>query len=238
MSALWAYLVVDPLIAFLTIFFGSLNIVLALFDKTGNPQVWLARIWARCVLFVSGVRVTTEGLGKIDTTKPYVIAANHASYMDTPVIFATIALQFRFMAKAELFKIPFLGAHLRSAGHVAVPREDPRAAIKTMTQAAGNIREKGISMLIFPEGGRTRSGELQPFKEGVAYIAIKAGVPIVPVGLAGTRAVIPMGSGVVRPGRVVVRVGDPIPTEGLTLKDRQQLTDRVRESVAALIRLS
>jgi 1-acyl-sn-glycerol-3-phosphate acyltransferase len=235
MSALWAYLVVDPLIALLTIFFGSINIIVATFDSAGRTQIALARAWAYCILFVSGVRVRTQGLEKIDLNKPYLIAANHSSYMDTPVILAYVKLQFRFLAKEELFKIPFLGTHLKTAGHVPVPREDPRAAIKTMTQAAENIREKNISMLIFPEGGRTRDGNLQPFKEGVAYIAIKAGVPIVPVGITGTRAVIAMGSGVVRPGRVTLRVGDPISTEGLILKDRQRLTDQVREQVAALL---
>jgi 1-acyl-sn-glycerol-3-phosphate acyltransferase len=236
MSALWAYLVVDPLILILTIFFGSLNFIAATYDKVGTHQIALARMWARCILVVSRVRVRSEGLDKIDLSKPYLIASNHASYMDTPVILSTIRLQFRFLAKEELFKIPFLGAHLKTAGHVPVPREDPRAAIKTMTQAAENIREKGISMLIFPEGGRTRDGQLQPFKEGVAYIAIKAGVPIVPVGVTGTRAVVPIGSAVVRPGKVTVRVGDPISTEGLTLKDRQRITEQVREAVTELIR--
>ncbi|MBS1835423.1 MAG: 1-acyl-sn-glycerol-3-phosphate acyltransferase [Acidobacteria bacterium] len=234
-AALWAYLVVDPLILFLTIFFGSLNIAVSFFDSTGRVQMWMARSWARCLLFVSGVRVRAEGLDKIDLTKPYVIASNHASYMDTPVILTYIRLQFRFMAKEELFKIPFLGTHLKTAGHVSVPRSDPRAAVRTMNEAAVNIREKGISMLIFPEGGRTRTGDLQEFKEGVASIAIKAGVPIVPVGLTGTRAVVPMGSAVVRPGRVTLRVGDPIVTEGMNPKERQVLTARVRESIASLI---
>ena len=104
-----------------------------------------------------------------------------------------------------------------------------------MQTAAENIREKGISMLIFPEGGRTPDGNLREFKEGVAYIAIKAGVRIIPVGLTGTRGVLAMGSGIVRPGRVTLRVGDPISTEGLSLKDRQRLTEEVRQKVAALI---
>lgn len=235
MAAIWAYLVVDPLILLLTIFFGSLNVIVSFFDSKGRVQMFLARSWARCLLFVSGVRVRTEGLDKIDLTKPYVIAANHASYMDTPVILTYIRLQFRFMAKEELFKIPLLGTHLKTAGHVSVPRNDPRSAVRTMNEAAVNIREKGISMLIFPEGGRTRTGELQDFKEGVASIAIKAGVPIVPVGLTGTRAVVPMGSAVVRRGRVTLRVGDPIPTEGMNPKERQALTAQVRESIASLI---
>ncbi|BDC51455.1 1-acyl-sn-glycerol-3-phosphate acyltransferase [Bryobacterales bacterium F-183] len=235
MAAIWAYLVVDPLILFLTIFFGSLNIAVSFLDSKGHVQMWMARTWARCLLFVSGVRVRAEGLDKIDLSKPYVIASNHASYMDTPVILTYIRLQFRFMAKEELFKIPFLGTHLKTAGHVSVPRSDPRAAVRTMNEAAENIRVKGISMLIFPEGGRTRTGELQDFKEGVASIAIKAGVPIVPVGLTGTRAVVPMGSAIVKPGRVTLRVGEPIPTEGMNPKDRGALTAKVRESIASLI---
>ena len=236
MSALWAFLVVDPFIALSTIVFGSISFFVSFFDSTGNVQISLARVWARTILFVSGVRVTAEGLAKIDLAKPYLIVSNHASYMDTPVILTYIPLRFRFMAKEELFKIPFLGSHLLRAGHIPVPRQDPRAAVRTMATAAGNIRDKGISLLIFPEGGRTHDGQLQPFKEGAAYIAIKAGAPIVPVGISGTRAVIPIGSGIVRPGRVRLRVGDPIPTEGLSLKDRRKLTEQLRAQIEELLR--
>lgn len=235
MSALWAYLVVDPLIYLSTMIFGTINLFVSLFDKVGNAQMVIARIWARSLLLIAGVRVTAEGLEKIDLTKPFVIATNHASYFDTPVILDKIGLQFRFLAKEGLFKIPLLGTHLKLAGHVPVPQKDPRAALRTMQTAADNIREKKISMLIFPEGGRTRDGNLQEFKEGVAYIAIKAGVPIIPVGLTGTREIVAMGSAIVRPGKVTLRVGDPISTEGLSLKDRQALTDQVRERVQALI---
>ena len=235
MPALWAYLVVDPLIGLSTIFFGTLNLLVSLFDRVGNAQMVMARLWARSLLVIAGVRIETEGLEKIDFSKPYVIATNHASYMDTPVILNAIGLQFRFIANESLFKIPLLGTHLKLAGHVPVPKGDPRAAIRMMQTAADNIREKGISMLIFPEGGRTRDGNLQDFKEGVAYIAIKAGVQIIPVGLTGVRGIVAMGSAIVRPGRVTLRVGNPISTEGLSLKDRQKLTELVRESVAALI---
>jgi 1-acyl-sn-glycerol-3-phosphate acyltransferase len=235
MSAIWAYLVVDPLICLSTTIFGTINIFVSLFDKVGNSQMVIARLWARSLLWIAGVHVTAEGLEKIDLTKPFVIAANHASFFDTPVILDKIGLQFRFLAKEGLFKIPLLGTHLKLAGHVPVPQGDPRAAIRTMQAAAENIREKRISMLIFPEGGRTRDGNLQEFKEGVAYIAIKAGVPIIPVGLTGTRGVLPMGSGIVRRGRVTLRIGDPISTEGCSLKDRQKLTDEVRERVQGLL---
>ena len=235
MSALWAYLVVDPLIYLSTMLFGTINLFVSLFDKVGNAQMVIARIWARSLLLIAGVRITAEGLEKIDLSRPFVIATNHASYFDTPVILDKIGLQFRFLAREGLFKIPLLGTHLKLAGHVPVAQKDPRAALRSMRKAADNIREKGISMLIFPEGGRTRDGKLQEFKEGVAYIAIKAGVPIIPIGLTGTRDIVAMGSAIVRRGTVTLRVGDPISTEGLSLKDRQKLTDEVRERVQALI---
>jgi 1-acyl-sn-glycerol-3-phosphate acyltransferase len=104
-----------------------------------------------------------------------------------------------------------------------------------MAEAGRIVKERGISLLIFPEAGRTRTGELLPFKEGAAYIAIKAGVPIVPVALSGTREVLPMGSLNVRPGRVIMRVGDPIPTSHLTLHDRSRLTAEIYEKVAEML---
>jgi 1-acyl-sn-glycerol-3-phosphate acyltransferase len=155
--------------------------------------------------------------------------------MDTPVVLANIPVQFRFLAKGGLFKIPFLGTHLARAGHIPVPREDPRASVKTMTLAAQIIRERGISMLIFPEGGRSRHGEVRPFKEGAAYIGIKAGVPIVPVALIGTRAVLPFGSGRIRPGEVTLKVGEPIDTTKLTLRDRGKVTEDIRAQIIAML---
>ncbi len=157
--------------------------------------------------------------------------SNHLSYMDTPVVLAHIPLQFRFLAKRGLFQIPFLGQHLSQAGHIPVPREDPRAAVKTMQLAAETIQRKKISLLIFPEGGRSEDGRLAPFKEGAAYIAIRAGAPIVPVVLAGTREVLPFGSGIVRSGPVTLRILKPIETAQLTLKDRGALTGKLHDLI-------
>ena len=234
LSVLRAVLWTDPAIIVLTVFFGSLNLIVSLFDTNGRKQILLARAWARGILAASGVKVQTEGLDNIDPNGSYVFAGNHCSYMDTPVILANIPVQFRFLAKSELFKIPFLGSHLRQAGHIPVPRSNPREAIKTMNEAGRTIRDRGISVLIFPEGGRSKDG-LQSFREGAAYIAIKAGAPVVPIAITGTSAIVPVGSAIVRPGPVRLRVGAPISTAGLTLQALGKLTQQMHEAVAALL---
>src|SRR5579862_3561940 len=235
MAFLWSLVVIDPLFILSTFLCGCVSIPLALIDKSGDSSMRVGRVWARSLLWITGVRVRVEGLEKIDLNRNYLFCSNHLSYMDTPVVMSNIPAQFRFLAKKGLFQIPFLGTHLSQAGHIPVPLEDPRAAVKTMTTAAAVIQRRGISMLIFPEGGRS-DGVLQPFKEGGAFIAIKAGVPLLPIALIGTREVMAMGSPVFHPfRRVTLRIGDPIPTDGLTTRDRGQLTESVREQIAAML---
>jgi 1-acyl-sn-glycerol-3-phosphate acyltransferase len=155
--------------------------------------------------------------------------------MDTPVILSNIPSNFRFMAKDGLFKIPLMGTHLTQAGHIPVPREDPRAAVKTMGLAADIIRTRGISILIFPEGGRSEDGVLRPFKDGAAYIAIKSGAPIVPVALCGTRQILAMHSSTFHRGAVTLRIGDPIATVSMSLQDRKTLSEAVRNQVVVML---
>ena len=231
MYRLRAILFADPAVILATIFFGILSLLVSFFDETGVLQMRMARLWARTLLAVSGVRTHVEGLEHIEATGGYVFVSNHLSYMDTPVILASIPVQFRFLAKRGLFQIPLLGQHLSRAGHIPVPRDDARAAVKTMQIAAETIKAKGTSLLIFPEGGRSHDGLLAPFKEGAAYIAIRAGVPVVPIAIVGTREVLPFGSGMLRSGPVTLRIMAPIPTEHLTLKDRASLTHTVREAI-------
>lgn len=231
MKRLRGLLFADPAIVLATVFFGTVSIIISFFDSIGNVQIRVARAWARTLLAVSGVKVRVEGLDGIDPSGSYVFIANHLSYMDTPVALAHIPVQFRFLAKRGLFQIPFLGQHLSRAGHIPVPREDPRAAVKTMQLAAEVIQQKKISLLIFPEGGRSHDGILRPFKEGGAYIAIKAGVPLVPLVMIGTRKVLPYGAGIVESGEVTLRILKPIDTRNLTLKDRATVTNQLREQI-------
>ena len=235
MALFWSLVFVDPLIILSTVFFGTISVVVSLFDKTGRVMMKLARIWARSLLAIVGVRVTVEGAEKLTPGQSYVFASNHLSYMDTPVILSNIHADFRFMAKDSLFKIPLLGTHLGQAGHIPVSRGDPRAGVKTMTLAAESIRTRNISILIFPEGGRSNDGVLQPFKDGAAYIAIKAGASVVPVAICGTRQILAMHSSTFHRGAVTIRIGDPIPTAGLTLHNRKSVTEGARDQVVAML---
>jgi 1-acyl-sn-glycerol-3-phosphate acyltransferase len=235
MAFFWSLVFVDPLIILSTAFFGTLSIAASLFDTKGDVMMSLARVWARSLLLIVGVRVKVEGLEKLAPGQAYVFASNHLSYMDSPSILSYIPANFRFMAKDGLFKIPLLGTHLGHAGHIPVPRGDPRAAVKTMTLAADTIRTRGISILIFPEGGRSPDGVLHPFKDGAAYIAIKSGVPVVPVAVKGTREILAMHTSTFHRGPVTLSIGDPIPTAGLTLHDRKTLTEAVRGQVVVML---
>lgn len=233
-SFLAAVLFRDPLIILATILYGSASIAVSVSDPDGEKQAGVARAWARMLLRIGGARVIPTGLEKLQPDTNYVFAANHSSYMDTPVILASIPARFRFLANDYLFRIPFLGTHLTRAGHIPVVQGNARESIKAMNEAGKTIRARGISVLVFPEGGRTTGG-LQEFREGAAFIAIKAGVSIVPVGLKGTMELLPRHSCHVKPGTVELRIGEPIPTEGLTIKDRAQLNAKLHERMVELL---
>jgi 1-acyl-sn-glycerol-3-phosphate acyltransferase len=222
-----------PAVVILTIGMGLISHICSLWDRAGRTQHRLARQWARMLLAVSFVRATVRGAERLDPDASYVVVANHSSYMDIPALYSALPLELRFFAKKGLFSIPLLGWHLRRAGHLPVVRDDARASLKSMSDGAKLMRERGISVLLFPEGGRTQEG-MRPFKEGAAYIAIKAGVPVVPVGLVNMRNVLPMNSWLLRPAKVEIQVGEPIDTAGMTLHDRGRLNEMLQERVAGL----
>src|SRR5262249_46942560 len=158
-------LITAPLIFLYTAVMGSISLASSLIDSRGRLQHGCARFWARLILWTSGIRVTITGLENIQAETPYVLCANHQSHMDTPIMLAALPFQFRFTPKKQLFRYPFLGWHLRRSGHVPIDRENPQAAIKSLREAAGAIR-RGTSVLIFPEGGTSRDGNINLFKRG------------------------------------------------------------------------
>ncbi|HLH18569.1 MAG TPA: lysophospholipid acyltransferase family protein [Bryobacteraceae bacterium] len=234
MSFLRSLLISTPLIALSTILLGTLSLLASLIDGTGNTQHRLARWWGKSLLAFGFVRIRTEGLEHLDPAGTYVFAANHASYMDIPAILSELPFQFRFFAKKGLYRIPFLGGHLKRAGHLPVDRSNARHSLKSMTEGARIIAERRVSVLLFPEGGRCPKG-LREFKEGAAYIAIKAGVPLVPMALVGMREVLPMHSIHIRSRRVELRIGRPISTAGMKPADREELTQRLYQEISQLL---
>jgi len=189
--------------------------------------------WGRTLLQVNKIPLRVEGLSRIDPTRPYVYASNHVSLVDIWALLATIPQSFRFVAKAELLRVPIFGPALTAAGHISIDRRRLKSAFHAYDDAAKAI-QGGLSAAVFVEGTRSRDGRLLPFKRGPFVLAIQAGVPVVPVYVAGTRAVLPRGSFRIRPGPVEIRLGEPIPTAGLTEGDRDALSQRTRSAMEAL----
>jgi 1-acyl-sn-glycerol-3-phosphate acyltransferase len=223
----FSYLVMYPLIGGATAFFGTISLVVGLWDKDGSQQHFLARQWARVLLFVAVSPVKLEHAERLKSVGTAVYAANHLSYYDTPVLFAKLPFQFRILAKAPLWKIPFIGWYLQRSGQVPIDQTSARAGVASLGRGVKTI-QSGLPMVIFPEGGRAFNGELQPMLAGAAYIAIKAQVPLVPLTLVGTYELLPIHVYALRPRPLKLIVGEPISTAGLTGKDADALTERLK----------
>jgi 1-acyl-sn-glycerol-3-phosphate acyltransferase len=239
MAKLWSMLIVVPLILLSTGVLGLVSAMIAVFGtRTAPLQIAVSRLWSRTILRIAGVKLEVEGRERLRARGPYVFVANHLSFIDTPVVLASIPRQFRFLAKEELFRWwPWLPIawHLKTAGHVPVPLDDARASVRALGKTAKLIESDGTSVFFFAEGGRSVDGTLGEFKHGAAYIAIKARAPMVPLALIGPDKILPMGSNVIRGGNVRLRIGEPVSTEGMTLKDRGALTEKVREELSRML---
>jgi 1-acyl-sn-glycerol-3-phosphate acyltransferase len=236
MSLLRSLLFSTPLIALATIVLGTLSFLSSFFDRGGATQHSLAVIWGKVLMRASLIRVRSRGLEKLDPKGVYVFACNHGSYLDIPALLSVLPMQFRFFAKKGLFSIPFLGTHLKRARHLPVDRSSARNSLKSMTEGARLVAQDRIPVLLFPEGGRSAQG-LREFTEGAAYIAIKAGAPLVPLSIVGLRDLLPMGAGHIKSGAVTICVGEPIPTSALKLSDRAELTARIYDDIARMMGL-
>lgn len=232
-AILRALLWTDPLISILTVLMGSISLLASIVDGTGRLQHRIARRWARMVMGISGVRVTVTGAENVAAGSSYVFCSNHLSLVDTPLVFGYLPREFRILAKRKYFLVPFLGWHLRRAGHLPVDPDDARSAARNIVHAAHRAAE-GMSVVVFPEGSRSHDGSMGEFRAGAAYIAIKAGVPIVPMGIIGTRDVLPRDSMIVRALPVELRLGRPISTAGMASQDAERLLSELRSRIAEL----
>ena len=233
MAKLRSNLLQAPLFALFTGGFGSVALVASLFDRTGYSEHWLAQRWAWCLTFIAGTSVTVIGGEVLEQHPVAVYAANHLSYMDTPVLFGKLPFQFRILAKQDLWKLPFVGWYLNRSGQIPVNLDDQRASV-TSLKAGVKALKAGMPLFVFPEGGRAVDGHLQPFKSGPAFMAIKAQVPLVPIALVGTHELFPMHTHHFRPRPVTMVVGQPIRTEGMITREADALTERLRLVIAAM----
>lgn len=230
---LLTYLFLMPLIALSTSLFGLISLICGLWDRSGRQQHKIAQIWAKSLLVLSFSPVTVIGIERLRTQQTAVYASNHLSYFDTPVLFAELPFQFRIMAKQSLWNIPFIGWYLNRSRQVPINQKDNRSAVASLKRGVETLRS-GMPLVLFPEGGRAEDGGLQPFLSGCAFMAIKAGVPLVPIALIGTYELLPIHVYHLTPRPLLAVIGDAIPTTGLTTRDADALTIKLRDTIAAM----
>ncbi len=233
LSRLRSYFIFDPLIWFITVVLGIVSIPVSLFGEKGRILHGFARFWSQLIMKIVCSPTAVTGLEKIDTSKPHVYAVNHASALDIPVLYVYLPFQFRIAFKKELLSYPIVGWHLKRSGQICVDQQNPAASIGSIRSALKSLKS-GIPLVIFPEGGRTPDGQVKPFLPGAFFLAIKARVDIVPVALVGTYELLPMDTYHIKCRPLEMRVGRPISTAGYTLRNMEELSDRVHRAVEDL----
>ena len=220
--AIWVVLV--------TIFLSISVIIISFITKSNDMPNKVAAIWARFILAVSCIKVKVIGLSNIDPSKSYIYMSNHQGNFDIPILQAYLPVQFRWLAKAELFKTPIFGYAIGKAGHISIDRSDRKSAFKSLSNAA-RIIQNGVSVLIFPEGTRSCDGNIRHFKKGGFVLAVDSGVPIVPVIIHGLRPLMLKNKVFVRPGNVLLEIKEPIESAEYTRKTKDGLLKKVRHVI-------
>jgi 1-acyl-sn-glycerol-3-phosphate acyltransferase len=237
LSHLRSYFIFDPLIWAYTLFLGTISLICSFFDRNGRIQHKLASLWSWLIMktILSPVTVigNTAALAQPAEPKPRVFAVTHASALDIPILYVHLPFQFRIVFKSELLHYPFVGWHLKRSGQVCINQQHPTTSVGAIKSALRSLRA-GMPLVIFPEGGRTSDGNIQPFLPGAFFLAIKAQADIIPIALVDTFDLLPMNTYHIRSQPLEMRVGDPIPTSGLKLTDTDAVSARVKSAIEAL----
>jgi 1-acyl-sn-glycerol-3-phosphate acyltransferase len=226
-------LVCIPMMAVVTAGFGCVSLICGLWDRSGRQQHLVARAWAATMLRVAFSPVRIVGAEKLKHSPVAVYASNHLSYMDTPALFAKLPFQFRILAKQGLWKVPFVGWYLKRSGQVPIDSRSSRSAVAGLLRGVAALKA-GMPLVLFPEGSRSPDGHMQAAHSGCAFMALRAGVPLVPLALIGTYELLPIHVYSLRPRPLMIIVGDPIPTAGLTTRDADALTARLYEEIGKM----
>ena len=227
LRARWFLLLFIPL----TFMFALSAILFSFFDRSGEIYHWHARMWSRIALRLAGVRVEVAGADKVPAGTPVIFMSNHQGNFDIHALIQAIPRRFSWIAKEELFRVPVFGHSMARAGYIPLDRgASGRRALKSIDAAAALIRA-GRSVVVFPEGTRTQDGSLLPFKQGGFLLAVKAGVPVVPITINGSMQINPKSRLELYPGTIRIRFSDPIPAAGVAGKDRDRLMEEVRLAI-------
>jgi 1-acyl-sn-glycerol-3-phosphate acyltransferase len=189
-----------------------------------------ARLWGKIALLANRVKVEIDGIEHLNEKGPYIFMSNHQGYYDVFALLSHLPYQFKWLVKKELFSIPFLGWTMAAVGYISIDREGSRATVEAMNEAAQKIRD-GMSVVIFPEGSRSPDGSVQPFKKGGFTLAIKSKAPIVPIAISGSRDIMPKDKLTATSGQIRILVDHPMDIQHCSLKDRDSLMERVRETI-------
>jgi len=223
-----------PMFVLVTAVCGMASLLVSFADKRGRLQHSIARLWARLSVAISLSKLKVEAGPNPGKYPVAVYAANHTSYMDVPVLFSALPFQFRILAKKELWQWPFIGWYLERSGQMPIDIANPHATLSSLGGAVKALRA-GMPLVVFPEGGRTSTGELKPFLAGAAYLAIRAQVPLVPIALKGVYDLLPIHTHHIYPCDLTVQVGEPIDTKGMSVRQNAELTDRLREAIEGMM---
>ncbi len=213
-----------------TLILGILTIAVLFITRNPNIGHYVARLWGFIQLKAAGVKVIVKGKENVNLKEAYVYMANHQSWFDIFVLLAYIPGQFRWLAKEELYRIPILGHSMKLIGYIPIDRTNRAKAFESLAKAAEDIR-KGTSVMIFPEGTRSKDGVIQPFKKGGFVLAIQSQKPILPISISGSYKVLKKGSWIVNPGIITVTIHKPIPTTGFSINDRDILIQEVEKAI-------
>ncbi len=210
-------------------FYGWMTVIVGVFSRPLARKI--ARLWCEHLLFLTRVKVLVKGLGNIDPETNYVFVANHQSYFDIPVLYSSLGSGLSFIAKKELFVIPFFGWGMTAIGCISMDRKNARHARSTISRASSILRKNSLSLVLFPEGTRSQSERVGEFKRASFTLALEAGVPVVPVAISGTRAVHSKSSHRIRPGTVTVVVSPPLSVDEMKTMTKDELSGTVREII-------
>jgi len=232
-SRLRSYFIFDPLIWAYTLALGTISLACSLFDRSGRAQHNLARLWSWLIMKTIFSPVTVTGMEKVVGSRPRVYAVTHASALDIPILYVNLPFQFRIIFKSELLSYPFVGWHLKRSGQICINQQNPAASIGAIKSALKSLKS-GLPLVIFPEGGRSSNGQILPFLPGAFFLAIKAQADIVPITLVGTFDLLPMNTYHIKSRPLEMRVGEPIPTAGLTLREMDAVSAKVKAAIENL----